>query len=323
MVGVVVAPPAQVAAEVVHVGVEVHVAVASLMAIGSRKSARAARPRETRARAAGSEMRSERATSAYGSSSTIRSWTASRTLSESCASASPRSRLTSSRPARCLDLLEQLRRRRWALQPELAQRALLGLAAAVVERELALGDRVQPARRLGFGLAAVAAARGHGLRERLRPQVQRDLGVRRAAHQEHEQRVPVPCVEGIDIHRRNSCTGQRECDTGGHPLAMVRLANPLTGATRAFEHGPLWGILWVCPRPFSSSTTTPGSAAPPARCWKPTASRSWARAPRAAKASPPPSGCAPISSCSTSASRTSTASRSPGGCAPGAARRSC
>ena len=93
------------------------------------------------------------------------------------------------------------------------------------------GDAEQPAGGLRVGRPAKAPPAGHGLRERLRPEVERDLGVGRAAHQEHEQCVAVPGVEGINVHHAHSCIRRAGCDTGGHHSVRVWLPNPATGAT--------------------------------------------------------------------------------------------
>ena len=108
--------------------------------------------------------------------------------------------------------------------------------------------REQPAGGLRVGRSAKSPPAGHGLRERLRPEVQRDLGIRRAAHQEHEQCVAVSRIQGVDVHHAHSCTTARRCDTCGHHSRKGAAGQPSEGRYRAFERRAISGTLSVMPQ---------------------------------------------------------------------------
>ena len=100
---------------------------------------------------------------------------------------------------RVLDLPQVVLVHRRHGRPELAQSALLDVAAAQVAADLAARDREQPGALLGARRPAKATATAERLRERLGGDVERDLGVERAAGHEQQHRLGLPFVERSEL----------------------------------------------------------------------------------------------------------------------------
>lgn len=105
--------------------------------------------------------------------------------------------------------LEILLAERRLLKTEPIESPPLGVPAAVVERELAVRDPVEPRGRLRRVAGPAAPPPGVGLRERLGPQVPSDLDVERPPREEDEQLPGMPIVQP---HER----GAVEAASGGH-----------------------------------------------------------------------------------------------------------
>jgi hypothetical protein len=132
-------------------------------------------------------------------------------------------------PGASLDLGQHSRVGGRALELQAIERTPLGVPAPVIEGQLAPRDPVQPADGLLLTGPAKAPGRRGGLGEHLGPEIQCDLGIRRAPRQEQQQRLGVTLVEPRDVwwllglgHRTHSCTGAeavtRSPVTGPVPL---------------------------------------------------------------------------------------------------------
>ena len=157
------------------------------------------------------------------------------------------------------------------------QRAPLCVTAAVIQRQPAARDAVQPSGRLGLATAMKARQPRRSVRKGLTPQIERDLRVSGAANQEQQQRLAVRRVQRLNVDPSLGPPMSHSCTTAG---AVTKARHtPIAGAATAADHfraaAPTratrsWPSQWrrrleLIPQRLHPPrrTTQPGVSAPP------------------------------------------------------------